>query len=71
MARIEGIKDYSCFIDGGWVAAESGGVFESTDPFTAKHWANMPKCDARDVDKAVGAARAAFETGEWSKINTT
>jgi len=46
-------------------------VFESTDPFTAKHWTNMPKCDACDVDKAVGAARAAFETGEWSKINTT
>jgi len=31
----------------------------------------MPKCNARDVDKAVGAARAAFETGEWSTINAT
>lgn len=71
MARIEGIRDYSCFIDGGWVAAESGDVFESTDPFTARHWANVPKCDARDVDNAVAAARAAFETGEWSRINAT
>lgn len=71
MARIEGIKDYRCFIDGGWVGAESGDVFESTDPFTARHWANIPKCDARDVDKAVNAARAAFESGEWSKINAT
>jgi len=36
IARIEGIKDYRCFIDGGWVAAESGDVFESSDPFTAR-----------------------------------
>lgn len=71
MARIEGIKEYRCFIDGDWVAADSGYVFETTDPFTARHWANMPKCHARDVDKAVAAARAAFETGEWSKINAT
>ncbi|KJS10784.1 MAG: carnitine dehydratase [Hoeflea sp. BRH_c9] len=71
MARIEGIKDYRCFIDGNWVGAESGDVFETTDPFTARHWANVPKCDARDVDKAVGAARAAFESGEWATINAT
>ena len=71
MARFEGIKEYSCHIDGAWVAAGSGNVFESIDPFTARHCATFPKCDAGDVDKAVAAARAAFETGEWSRTNPT
>ncbi|MCJ8056103.1 aldehyde dehydrogenase [Shinella curvata] len=71
MARPEGITDFLCFIDGEWVAAQSGETFESHDPFTAKVWARMPKCDARDVDRAVSAARRAFDTGEWSTLNAT
>ncbi|MGS7457330.1 aldehyde dehydrogenase family protein, partial [Mycobacterium tuberculosis] len=69
MTRFQGIKDYRCFIDGEWVAAQSGETFESHDPFTAKAWAKIPKCGASDVDRAVEAARRAFETGEWSKLN--
>jgi aldehyde dehydrogenase (NAD+) len=71
MPRIEGFKDYRCFINGEWVAAESGETFDTTDPFTAKPWASLPKCDARDVDKAVRAARAAFDTGDWSRMTAT
>jgi aldehyde dehydrogenase (NAD+) len=71
MTRFQGIKDYRCFIGGEWVAAQSGETFESFDPFTAKAWAQIPKCDARDVDHAVEAARRAFETGEWPKLNAT
>lgn len=71
MTRFQGIKDYRCFIDGEWVAAQSGETFESFDPFTAKVWAQIPKCGASDVDRAVEAARRAFETGEWSKLNAT
>ncbi|WP_091917621.1 aldehyde dehydrogenase [Mesorhizobium sp. YR577] len=65
------MKDFRCFINGAWVNAQSGETFESTDPFTAKVWARIPKCDARDVDLAVDAARRAFDTGEWSKLNAT
>lgn len=71
MARPEGITDFLCFIDGEWVAAQSGDTFESHDPFTAKVWARLPKCDSRDVDRAVSAARRAFDTGEWSRLNAT
>jgi aldehyde dehydrogenase (NAD+) len=71
MTRFQGIKRYRCFIDGEWVAARSGETFESFDPFTAKVWAHIPKCDGRDVDRAVEAARRAFGTGEWSKLNAT
>src|ERR1041384_497469 len=71
MARTEGIKDFRCFIDGQWVAAQSGELFDSFDPFTAKVWARIPKCDGRDVDRAVEAARRAFETGDWPALNAT
>jgi len=71
MTRVQGIKDYRCFIDGEWVAAQAGETFESFDPFTAKVWAQIPKCDARDVDRAVEAARRAFEAGDWPKLNAT
>lgn len=71
MARHQGIRQFRCFIDGEWVAALSGETFESVDPFTAKAWATIPKCDARDVDRAVEAARRAFDDGEWSKLTAT
>ena len=55
MTRVQGIKDFRCFIGGQWKAAESGETFESVDPFLAKAWARIPRCDARDVDQAVAA----------------
>jgi acyl-CoA reductase-like NAD-dependent aldehyde dehydrogenase len=66
MARVQEIRDYCCFIDGQWRPSISGEYFEATDPFTAKPWARIPRCDARDVDLAVSAARAALERGEWA-----
>lgn len=71
MVRTPGITDFLCYIDGEWLPAQSGETFESFDPFTAKVWARMPKCDARDVDRAVEAARRAFDHGEWSRLNAT
>ncbi|MET3616128.1 aldehyde dehydrogenase (NAD+) [Rhizobium aquaticum] len=68
MARTEGIKDFRCYINGEWVGAQSGETFESHDPFTAKVWSRVPKCDARDVDRAVEAARNAFDKGEWPAL---
>ncbi len=69
MTRVQGIRDYRCFIGGQWKAAESGETFESVDPFLAKTWARIPKCDARDVDQAVAAARKALEKGPWADMH--
>jgi aldehyde dehydrogenase (NAD+) len=69
MARVQGIKDYQCFIGGCWRGAESGETFESVDPFLAKPWARIPKCDQRDVDAAVAAARKALEKGDWANMH--
>ncbi len=71
MPRTPGVKEFRCFIDGEWVAAQSGETFESHDPFTAQVWARIPRCDARDVDLAVAAARRAFDTGDWSRLTAT
>jgi acyl-CoA reductase-like NAD-dependent aldehyde dehydrogenase len=57
-------------IGGEWVEPASGEWFESTNPFTAKPWALIPRCTKADVDSAVAAARSAFY-GEWRNLNAT
>lgn len=52
-------------IDGQWCAAESGEVFDTLDPATGEVIGKLQRCDGRDVDKAVAAARKAFERGAW------
>ncbi|WP_458083326.1 aldehyde dehydrogenase family protein [Streptomyces malaysiensis] len=54
-------------IGGEWVDAVSGGTFESLNPATAKRLPDLAQGNARDIDRAVAAARAAFE-GPWSRF---
>lgn len=54
-------------IDGKWVPAQSGKVFETVNPSTGEVIAEVAEGDAADVDLAVAAARRAFE-GPWSKF---
>jgi phenylacetaldehyde dehydrogenase len=53
-------------IDGKWVDAASGKTFDSIDPATEQVICQIAEGDKADVDKAVKAARKAFE-GDWSK----
>src|SRR5579864_7374065 len=55
------------FIDGVWVDSVGGSAFESTDPYFAKPWARVPDSDAEDVDRAIQAARRAFDDGPWRR----
>ena len=41
---------------------------ESDDPFKGRAWAVVPDGNTADVDAAVAAARAAFDTGPWGKM---
>jgi acyl-CoA reductase-like NAD-dependent aldehyde dehydrogenase len=59
------VKAYKMLIGGEWVDARSGATFESINPYTAQPWATLPRAGAEDVDAAVRAARAAFET--WGR----
>jgi 4-guanidinobutyraldehyde dehydrogenase / NAD-dependent aldehyde dehydrogenase len=56
------------FIDGEYVDAASGETFDCVNPATGQTIASVAACDAEDVDRAVRGARAAFESGVWSRL---
>jgi phenylacetaldehyde dehydrogenase len=56
------------FIGGQWVDAASGKTFETPDPATGQTLARIAEGDAEDIDRAVGAARRAFDDGPWGRI---
>jgi phenylacetaldehyde dehydrogenase len=61
-------KTGKLLINGKWVDAASGKTFATYNPATGGVLANVAAGDKEDIDRAVKAARAAFETGPWSKI---
>ena len=48
--------------------AASGKTFETPNPATGETLANVAEGDAEDINRAVGAARRAFESGPWSRM---
>jgi phenylacetaldehyde dehydrogenase len=56
------------FIDGSWVPAASGKTFETPDPSTGETLAQVAEGDAEDIDRAVRAARRAFDEGPWGRL---
>src|SRR5215813_7797679 len=64
-------KDRKMLINGKWVEAASGKTFPSYNPATGEVLARVAEGDREDVDRAVKAARAAFETGAWSRLTTS
>src|SRR4051794_41939601 len=56
-------KSFQNYIGGEWVDAASGETFETTSPATGEGLGVFPKSSAEDVDRAVEAAKAAYE--EW------
>src|ERR1700731_1693721 len=57
-------------INGQWVNSTSGKTFPTINPSTGEVITQVAEADAPDVDKAVSAARAAFETGAWRRKMT-
>lgn len=55
------------FIDGAFVPAADGSTFELFTPSDGRHWTDVAAASEADVDRAVGSARAAFESGVWSR----
>jgi acyl-CoA reductase-like NAD-dependent aldehyde dehydrogenase len=62
------LRRYQQYIDGQWVDAVSGAVFESENPMAGASWAVVPRSDERDIDLAVQAARRAFDSGPWKTM---
>jgi betaine-aldehyde dehydrogenase len=57
------------FIDGQWQAPVLGGTFDVVDPATEQVIHQAPAGTAGDIDKAVKAARRAFDTGPWPRMS--
>ena len=47
------LQPYSMYIDGKWVPASDATTFESTDPYTGKPWATLPRGKREDALRAV------------------
>src|SRR5258706_16316162 len=67
-AGLEPPRFRDLFIGGAFVPAESGKTFTTTNPATGLPLAQIAQGDANDVDRAVAAARQAFEGGPWQKM---
>nr|WP_234365722.1 aldehyde dehydrogenase family protein [Streptomyces sp. RTd22] len=59
------------YIAGEWTAPADGGYFASVNPATAEPWYEAANGTAADVERAVGAARAAFEDPRWRDLSQT
>src|SRR5258708_25758489 len=57
-------------MDGKWVEAASGKTFEVYNPATGEVMAHVAEGDAEDINRAVKAARRAFDEGPWGKMST-
>jgi aldehyde dehydrogenase (NAD+) len=55
------------FIDGAWCSARSGKVMDARNPANGALLATVPQGDGADIDRAVTAARKAFE-GPWARF---
>ncbi|MCK9274318.1 MAG: aldehyde dehydrogenase family protein [Syntrophales bacterium] len=60
---------YKLFIDGEFVEAQDGAIFESVDPGTGVPFATVAKAGPADVEAAIAAARRAFDSGVWSGLS--
>ncbi len=61
-------RTHKLFINNEWVEATSGRTFEVENPATGEVIARVAEGEKPDVDRAVRAARAAFENPRWSRM---
>jgi aldehyde dehydrogenase (NAD+) len=64
------MKSYQHYIAGEWVDPASGEWFDTENPYTGEVWARIARGTAEDADRAVKAAKAAFN-GEWGALTPT
>lgn len=65
------MKRYQLRIAGRAVDPQGSAWFETQNPYTGETWAEIPRCDARDVDVAVRAAHGALTSGRWAEMTAT
>jgi phenylacetaldehyde dehydrogenase len=61
-------RKHKMLINGKWVDAASGKRFPTYNPATGEVLAEIAEGDRKDIDRAVQAARNAFENGPWPRL---
>ncbi|HUO48527.1 MAG TPA: aldehyde dehydrogenase family protein, partial [Acidimicrobiales bacterium] len=59
------------FIGGEWAASSGSGIIEVINPTTEEVAGRVPDATEADIDRAVAAARQAFDHGPWPKMAAT
>jgi len=57
------------FIDGQWVTPSTGSTFDVIDSSTEQVYFRVPEARPADMDRAVTAARRAFDEGPWPTLS--
>ncbi|MFJ9626194.1 aldehyde dehydrogenase [Streptomyces sp. NPDC101175] len=65
------LTQWQHFIGGAWVEPASGEYFESANPATRQPLYQAARGNAVDIDRAVAAARTAFEDPRWRDLSQT
>ncbi len=65
------METYRHYINGNYVDSSSSQWIESVDPYSGEIWARVPAGNTDDVDRAVAAAKRAFENPQWSDLSAT
>ncbi|HEV8048921.1 MAG TPA: aldehyde dehydrogenase family protein, partial [Terriglobales bacterium] len=60
------VRTYQMYVNGEWIDSKSNKTFPVYDPSTEEVIAQVPEANADDVNRAVMAAKAAFENGPWA-----
>ncbi len=63
------MEHFKLWIGGEWVDAADGGTFESICPGTGRPWATLAAGRAADAERALRAAREAYDDGRWSGLS--
>jgi betaine-aldehyde dehydrogenase len=62
------VRHYQMYIDGRWTDAASGDTSDVVDPASEEVMARVPRGGVADAERAVRAARDAFDNGPWPKM---
>src|SRR5713101_771666 len=63
------MQEYKLYIDGQFCDAEGGKTADSINPATEEPWARIARAGRRDTQRAIAAARRAFDEGPWPRMS--
>src|SRR5205814_8815157 len=63
------MPEYQLYIDGQFCDAEGGKTADSINPATEEPWARAARASRKDTQRAIAAARRAFDEGPWPRMS--